>query len=63
MKKKKIVVKTSISIKFLTMLIVSVLTVGFVVLFFFNQGFQIICIGPDKKQYAGSGFYLWNYSG
>lgn len=40
MKKKKIVVKTSISIKFLTMLIVSVLTVGFVVLFFLIKDFK-----------------------
>lgn len=40
MKKKKIVVKTSISIKFLTMLIVSVLTVGFVVLFFSIKDFK-----------------------
>lgn len=40
MKKKKIVVKTSISIKFLTMLIVSVLTVGLVVLFFSIKDFK-----------------------
>lgn len=49
MKKKKIVVKTSISIKFLTMLIVSVLTVGFVVLFFSIKDFKSYASGLTKN--------------